>query len=72
VAALDLGRALILAGESQQAREPLLQAVTLASCSEHWVAARERGRFWRRPQISVGDLERAEAWIRDALEVATR
>jgi LuxR family maltose regulon positive regulatory protein len=72
VAALDLGWALILAGESEQAREPLMQAVTLASRSEQWVAAGDARSLLAEASVAAGDLGPAEAWIRDALELATR
>ena len=72
MAALDLGWALILAGESEQAREPLIQAVTLASRSEQWVVAGDARGFLAEISVAAGDLESAEAWIHDALEFVTR
>jgi LuxR family transcriptional regulator, maltose regulon positive regulatory protein len=71
VAALDLGWALILAGESEQAREPLLEAVRLASGSEQWVAAGDARALLAEVSVAAGDLGRAQSWIRDALELAT-
>jgi LuxR family transcriptional regulator, maltose regulon positive regulatory protein len=72
LAALDLGWALILAGEPQQAREPLMQAVALASRTEQWVAAGDARSLLAEIAVAAGDLDPAEAWIHDALEVATR
>ena len=72
VAALDLGWALILAGESAEAREPLMRAVALASRSEQWVAAGDARSLLAEASVAVGDLGPAEAWIADALEMATR
>jgi LuxR family transcriptional regulator, maltose regulon positive regulatory protein len=70
-AALDLGWALILAGESEQAREPLMEAVRLASGSEQWVAAGDARALLAEVSVTAGELGPAEAWIRDALELAT-
>jgi hypothetical protein len=72
VAALDLGWALVLAGQSEQAREPLLQAVTLATGTEQWVAAGDARALLAEISVAAGDLESAEVWIRDALEFASR
>ncbi|MFC5266031.1 LuxR C-terminal-related transcriptional regulator [Kribbella qitaiheensis] len=72
LAALDLGWALILAGAPDQAREPLMQAVTLASRSEQWVAAGDARALLAEISAAAADLEPAEAWIHDALEMATR
>jgi LuxR family maltose regulon positive regulatory protein len=71
LAALDLGWALILAGESEQAREPLLEAVALASRSEQWIAGGDARSLLAAVSVASGELEPAEAWIRDALEMAT-
>jgi LuxR family maltose regulon positive regulatory protein len=70
--ALDLGWALVLAGESEQAREPLMEAVTLASRSEQWVAAGDARALLAEVSVAAGELGPAEAWIRDALGLATR
>jgi LuxR family maltose regulon positive regulatory protein len=72
VASLDLGWALILAGDSEQAREPLMQAVTLASPSGQWIVAGDSRALLAEASVAAGDLGAAEAWIRDALELATR
>ncbi len=72
VASLDLGWALILAGESEQAREPLMQAVTLAARSEQWMIAGDSRALLSEVSVAAGDVGAAEAWIRDALELATR
>ena len=72
VAALDLGWALVLAGEDEQAREPLMQAVALASRSEQWMAAGDARALLAEIEVAAGDLESADVWIRDALELATR
>ena len=72
LAALDLGWALILAGESEQAREPLLEAVALASRGEQWIAGGDARCLLAVVSVASGELEPAEAWIRDALEMATR
>jgi LuxR family maltose regulon positive regulatory protein len=71
VAALDLGWALVLAGESEQAREPLMQAVALSPDSEQWVAGGDARALLAEVSVAAGDLEAAEAWIREALDVAT-
>jgi LuxR family transcriptional regulator, maltose regulon positive regulatory protein len=72
LAAVDLGWALLLAGEAEQAREPLMEAVTLASRSEQWVAAGDARALLAEVSVTAGELGPAEAWIRDALELATR
>jgi LuxR family maltose regulon positive regulatory protein len=72
VASLGLGWALILAGDSEQAREPLMQAVTLASPSGQWIVAGDSRALLAEASVAAGDLGAAEAWIRDALELATR
>jgi ATP/maltotriose-dependent transcriptional regulator MalT len=72
VAALDLGWALLLAGEAEQAREPFMEAVALASPSEQWVIAGDARSLLAEVSVAAGELGLAEAWIRDALELATR
>jgi LuxR family transcriptional regulator, maltose regulon positive regulatory protein len=72
LASLDLGWALILTGEPEQARAPLMQAITLASHSEQWVAAGDSRALLAEVLVAAGDLGAAEASIRDALELATR
>jgi LuxR family maltose regulon positive regulatory protein len=71
VAELDLGWALVLAGNSDQAREPLQQAFTLAVRTEQWVVAGDARALQAEVSIAAGDLERAETLIHDALEFAT-
>jgi LuxR family transcriptional regulator, maltose regulon positive regulatory protein len=72
VAALGLGWALVLAGETEQAREPLLLAVTLATRTEVWAAAGDARALLAEVSVAAGDLESAEASIHDALDFATR
>lgn len=72
LAALDLGWALILAGEPEQAREPLLRAVALASRTEQWVAGGDARSLLAEIDVAAGDLEPAEAWIHNALDLAAR
>jgi LuxR family maltose regulon positive regulatory protein len=70
LAALDLGWALILAGESEQAREPLLEAVALASGTGQFIAAGDARCLLAAVSLASGELERAEEWIREGLETA--
>jgi LuxR family maltose regulon positive regulatory protein len=72
VAAMDLGWALILAGAPEQARIPLLQAVSVATRSEQWVSAADARALLAEICVAEGDLESAQEWVAAALELATR
>lgn len=70
-AALDLGWALILAGQPEEAREPLVRAVALAPRGEQWIAAGDARALLAGVSLGAGDVGEAEELIGKALEVAT-
>ena len=72
VTAMNLGWALILAGHPDEAHAPLLQAVMLASRSEQWVPAADSRALLAEVCVATGDLQTAQNWIRDAVELATK
>jgi LuxR family maltose regulon positive regulatory protein len=71
LAALDLGWALVLAGELEGAREPLVRAVALAPGGEQWVAAGDARALLAEVSLAADHVGEAEEWIREAFEVAT-
>jgi LuxR family maltose regulon positive regulatory protein len=70
VAALDLGWALILAGESKEAVSPLEQTVVLAPRHEQWIVAADARCLLGAVSLLAGDLAGTEAWLEEALELA--
>jgi LuxR family maltose regulon positive regulatory protein len=71
LAALNLGWALVLAGELEGAQEPLARAVALAPGGEQWVAAGDARALLAEVSLAADDVGDAEEWIGEALEVAT-
>jgi LuxR family maltose regulon positive regulatory protein len=71
LAALNLGWALILAGELEGAQEPLVRAVAFAPSGEQWLAAGDARMLLAEVSLAADDVGEAEAWIREAFEVAT-
>ena len=71
IAAMDLGLALLLVGEPEEAREPLVRAIALAPRSEQWIAAGDARAILAEVSLAAGDVGEAEEWIGEAFEVAT-
>jgi LuxR family transcriptional regulator, maltose regulon positive regulatory protein len=70
LAALNLGWALILTGETDEAVAPLEHAVALAQRHEQWIVAVDARGLLAKASLVAGDLARAERWIGEALELA--
>jgi ATP/maltotriose-dependent transcriptional regulator MalT len=70
VAALNLGWALVLAGEADEAVAPLEHAVALAPRHEQWIVAVDAHGLLAKSSLAAGDLAQAERWISEALELA--
>ncbi|MET0865854.1 MAG: hypothetical protein ABWZ98_16100, partial [Nakamurella sp.] len=71
VAAIDLGWALILAGEPDQARVPLTKGVALAASSGQFVSGADACALLAETAVAVGDLDQAEELIEKAMGAAT-
>jgi LuxR family maltose regulon positive regulatory protein len=69
LAALNLGWALLLAGESGEAVPPLEHAVALAPRHEFWIVAADARSLLAKTSLAAGDLAQAESWIGEALEL---
>jgi LuxR family transcriptional regulator, maltose regulon positive regulatory protein len=70
VAALNLGWALVLVGETDEAVPPLEHAVALAPRHEQWIVAADARCLLAETSLAVRDLAQAETWIGKALELA--
>jgi LuxR family maltose regulon positive regulatory protein len=70
LAALNLGWALVLSGETDEAVPPLERAVALAPRHEWWVAAADARCLLAKTALAAGQLAEAERWISEALELA--
>jgi LuxR family maltose regulon positive regulatory protein len=70
VAAFNLGCALVLAGETDEAVPPLEHAVALAQRHEQWIVAVDARGLLAKASLAAGDLDQAERWIGAALELA--
>jgi LuxR family maltose regulon positive regulatory protein len=70
LAALNLGWALLLAGETDEAVAPLEHAVVLAQRHEQWIVAADARCLLAKCSLAAGDLAQAERWIGEALELA--
>jgi ATP/maltotriose-dependent transcriptional regulator MalT len=70
LAALNLGWALVLAGETDEAVPPLERAVALAPRDEQWMVAADARCLLAETSLAAGDLEQAERWIGEAFEWA--
>jgi LuxR family maltose regulon positive regulatory protein len=70
LAELNLGWALILTGESDEALSPLEHAAALAPRHEQWIVAGDACCLLAKASLAAGDLARAERWIGEALELA--
>ena len=70
LAALNLGWALILAGETDEAVPPLRQAAALAPRHEQWIVAADAHCLLAKAFLVAGELAQAERWIGEALELA--
>jgi tetratricopeptide (TPR) repeat protein len=70
VAALNLGCALVLAGEIDEAVAPLEHAVALAQRHEQWIVAVDARGLLAKASLAAGDLDQAERWIGAALDLA--
>jgi LuxR family maltose regulon positive regulatory protein len=70
LAALNLGCALVLAGETDEAVAPLEHAIALAPRHEHWIVAVDAHGLLAKTSLTAGDLAQAERWIGEALELA--
>src|SRR5512132_90011 len=70
VAAVNLGWALVLSGETDEAVPLLEHAVALAPRHEQWIVAADASCILAKIFLVVGDLALAERWIAKALERA--
>ncbi len=70
LAALNLGWALALTGETDEAVSPLEQATALASRHEQWMIAADARCLLAKASLAAGDLAQAERWIGEALGLA--
>jgi LuxR family transcriptional regulator, maltose regulon positive regulatory protein len=70
LAELNLGWALVLTGETDEAVSPLEHAAALAPRYEEWIVAGDARSLLASVALAAGDLARAERWIGDALELA--
>jgi ATP/maltotriose-dependent transcriptional regulator MalT len=70
VAALNLGWALVLTGETDEAVAPLEHAVALAPRHEQWIVAADARCLLAKACLVARDLAQAERWIGEALELA--
>jgi LuxR family transcriptional regulator, maltose regulon positive regulatory protein len=70
LAALNLGWALALMGETDEAVSPLEHAAALASRHEQWMIDGDARCLLAKASLAAGDLARAERWIGEALELA--
>jgi LuxR family maltose regulon positive regulatory protein len=70
VAAMNLGWALILAGEHDEAVPALQHAIALAPRHEWWIVAGDARSLLAEIFLAAGDLAQAEALIGEALEIA--
>lgn len=71
LAALNLGWALVLTGEIEEAVPPLEHAVALAERDEQWIVAADARCLLAKASLVAGELAEAERWIGEALELAT-
>jgi LuxR family maltose regulon positive regulatory protein len=70
LAALNLGWALLLSGETDEAVPPLEHAVVLAQRHEQWIVAADARCLLAKSSLAAGELAQAERWIGEALELA--
>ena len=70
LAALNLGWALALTGETDEAVPRLEHAAALAPRHEQWMTDGDARCLLAKLSLAAGDLARAESWIGDALELA--
>jgi LuxR family transcriptional regulator, maltose regulon positive regulatory protein len=70
LAELNLGWALVLTGETDEAVSPLEHAAALAPRHDQWIVAGDARMLLARASLGAGDLARAERWIGEALELA--
>jgi LuxR family maltose regulon positive regulatory protein len=70
LAELNLGWALVLMGETDEAMPLLEHAAELALRHEQWIVAADVRSLLAKTSLAAGDLAQAERWIADALELA--
>jgi LuxR family transcriptional regulator, maltose regulon positive regulatory protein len=70
LAELDLGWALVLTGETDEAVAPLEHAAALAPRHEQWIVAGDARCLLAKTSLAAGDVAEAERWIGEALELA--
>jgi LuxR family maltose regulon positive regulatory protein len=70
LAELNLGWALVLTGETDEAVSPLEHAAALAARHEQWIVAGDARCLLAKTSLAAGDLAQAERWIGEALELA--
>jgi LuxR family maltose regulon positive regulatory protein len=70
LAALNLGWALALTGETDEAVPRLEHAAALAPRHEQWMTDGDARCLLAKTSLAAGDLARAESWIGEALELA--
>jgi len=70
LAALNLGWALVLSDETDEAAPPLEHAVALADRHEQWIVGGDARYLLAKASMVAGELAEAEHWIGEALELA--
>jgi LuxR family transcriptional regulator, maltose regulon positive regulatory protein len=72
LAAVNLGWALVLSGETNEAVPPLEHAVALAPRHEWWIAAADARCLLAKTALAAGELAEAERWISEAVDLARK
>jgi LuxR family transcriptional regulator, maltose regulon positive regulatory protein len=70
LAELNLGWALVLTGETDEAVSPLEHAAALVPRHEQWIVAGDARSLLAKTCLAAGDLAQAERWIGEAFELA--
>jgi LuxR family maltose regulon positive regulatory protein len=70
LAELNLGWALVLTGETDEAVAPLEHAAAVVPRHEQWIVAGDARCLLAKTCLATGDLAQAERWIGEALELA--
>jgi ATP/maltotriose-dependent transcriptional regulator MalT len=70
LAELNLGWALVLTGETDEAVAPLEHAAAVVPRREQWIVAGDARCLLAKTCLAAGDLAQAERWIGEALELA--
>jgi LuxR family transcriptional regulator, maltose regulon positive regulatory protein len=70
LAELNLGWALVLTGETDEAVSPLEHAAAVVPRHEQWIVAGDARCLLAKTCLAAGDLAQAERWIGEAFELA--